>query len=101
MYFNFLDKSLILWKLTREENNYGVPQKRLHGHSHFITDVVSVSHLYYMVQGGDMKLKARNRIHKYLLFTGSFSGWSLRSLWIMGQDPSSVGSCSWQDHPSL
>merc|ERR1712142_42085 len=34
------DKSLILWKLTREENNYGIPQKRLRGHSHFISDVV-------------------------------------------------------------
>jgi len=34
------DKSLILWKLTRDDNNYGIPQKRLHGHSHFISDVV-------------------------------------------------------------
>jgi len=34
------DKSLILWKLTREDTNYGIPQKRLHGHSHFISDVV-------------------------------------------------------------
>merc|ERR1712115_725892 len=34
------DKSLILWKLTREETNYGIPQKRLKGHSHFISDVV-------------------------------------------------------------
>jgi len=34
------DKSLIMWKLTRDENNYGVPQKRLYGHNHFISDVV-------------------------------------------------------------
>merc|ERR1712033_46903 len=27
-------------KLTRDENNYGVPQKRLYGHNHFISDVV-------------------------------------------------------------
>merc|ERR1712071_447659 len=26
------DKTLIVWKLTREENNFGVPQKRLYGH---------------------------------------------------------------------
>ena len=27
------DKSLIVWKLNRDEaGNYGVPQKRLHGH---------------------------------------------------------------------
>merc|ERR1711881_194074 len=29
------DKTLIVWKLTRDEQNYGVPQKRLHGHGHF------------------------------------------------------------------
>merc|ERR1711970_686532 len=34
------DKSLIMWKLTRDENNYGIPQKRLYGHNHFISDVV-------------------------------------------------------------
>ena len=34
------DKSLIVWKLTREDGQYGVPQKRLHGHSHFVSDVV-------------------------------------------------------------
>lgn len=34
------DKTLIVWKLLREESNYGVPQKRLRGHGHFITDVV-------------------------------------------------------------
>jgi len=34
------DKSIIIWKLTRDENNYGVPQKRLYGHNNFISDVV-------------------------------------------------------------
>merc|ERR1711971_26956 len=35
------DKSLIVWKLTRDDvGNYGIPQKRLHGHGHFISDVV-------------------------------------------------------------
>merc|ERR1712243_228185 len=29
------DKSLIVWKLTKEENQYGYPQKRLTGHGHF------------------------------------------------------------------
>jgi len=34
------DKSLIVWKLVREEgDNYGKPQKRLTGHSHFVQDV--------------------------------------------------------------
>merc|ERR1711976_425066 len=40
------DKSLIVWKLTRDAmdsgsgGSYGVPQKRLHGHGHFVSDVV-------------------------------------------------------------
>merc|ERR1712107_873246 len=35
------DKSLIVWNLTRDDvGNYGIPQKRLHGHGHFISDVV-------------------------------------------------------------
>jgi len=37
------DKSMIMWKLTRDETNYGLPQKRLHGHNHFLTDVVMSS----------------------------------------------------------
>lgn len=34
------DKTLILWKLTRDDVNYGIPRKRLKGHGHFVTDVV-------------------------------------------------------------
>ncbi|XP_075547306.1 small ribosomal subunit protein RACK1-like isoform X2 [Dermacentor variabilis] len=34
------DKTLILWKLTRDDINYGIPRKRLKGHGHFVTDVV-------------------------------------------------------------
>jgi len=33
------DKSIIVWNLTREEEKYGVPQKRLTGHSHYVQDV--------------------------------------------------------------
>lgn len=34
------DKSLIVWNLTRDEKEYGVPKKSLHGHNHFVQDVV-------------------------------------------------------------
>ena len=34
------DKTVILWNLTREEENYGYPRRSLHGHSHFVQDVV-------------------------------------------------------------
>jgi guanine nucleotide-binding protein subunit beta-2-like 1 protein len=33
------DKSLIVWHLTRSEDNYGVPKRSLHGHNHFVQDV--------------------------------------------------------------
>ncbi|XP_074027490.1 small ribosomal subunit protein RACK1 isoform X2 [Leptinotarsa decemlineata] len=45
------DKTLIVWKLTREETQYGVPQKRLYGHSHFISDVVLSSDGNYALSG--------------------------------------------------
>jgi guanine nucleotide-binding protein subunit beta-2-like 1 protein len=33
------DKSIIVWNLTREDEKYGVPHKRLTGHSHYVQDV--------------------------------------------------------------
>merc|ERR1711893_371971 len=45
------DKSLIVWKLTREDGQYGIPQKRLHGHSHFISDVVLSSDGHFALSG--------------------------------------------------
>uniref|UniRef100_A0A2K5II79 Small ribosomal subunit protein RACK1 n=2 Tax=Colobus angolensis palliatus TaxID=336983 RepID=A0A2K5II79_COLAP len=32
------DKTIIMWKLTRDETNYGIPQRALRGHSHFVSD---------------------------------------------------------------
>ena len=34
------DKSLIIWNLTRDESQYGYPKRRLHGHSHIVSDCV-------------------------------------------------------------
>jgi len=34
------DKTLIVWNLTRDETNFGVPKKSLQGHNHFVEDVV-------------------------------------------------------------
>jgi len=34
------DKSLIVWNITRDHDKYGEPKKSLHGHSHFVQDVV-------------------------------------------------------------
>lgn len=35
------DKSLIIWNLTRDDQNYGYPKRSLHGHSHIVSDCVS------------------------------------------------------------
>merc|ERR1712226_205582 len=45
------DKSLIVWKLTRDDQHYGVPQKRLHGHGHFVSDVVLSSDGHFALSG--------------------------------------------------
>ncbi|ORY05977.1 guanine nucleotide-binding protein subunit beta-2-like 1 [Basidiobolus meristosporus CBS 931.73] len=33
------DKSLLIWHLTRDETQYGVPRKSLRGHNHFVSDI--------------------------------------------------------------
>lgn len=45
------DKTLIVWELTRDETNFGIPKKRLHGHSHFVSDVVLSSDGNYALSG--------------------------------------------------
>ena len=47
----FPDKTLIMWKLTRDETNYGVPQKALRGHGHFVSDVVMSSDGQFALSG--------------------------------------------------
>lgn len=34
------DRTVIVWDLVKNENNFGVPRKSLHGHNHFVQDVV-------------------------------------------------------------
>jgi guanine nucleotide-binding protein subunit beta-2-like 1 protein len=34
------DKSLIVWELTRDEQNFGFAKRALKGHNHFVSDVV-------------------------------------------------------------
>jgi len=53
------DKSIIQWRLTREENRYGVALKRLTGHSHFVQDVAISSDGQFALSGswdGDLRL---------------------------------------------
>lgn len=37
------DKTLIIWDLTRDDQNYGTPKRSLHGHSHIVSDCVGRS----------------------------------------------------------
>lgn len=50
-YLIFLDRTLIVWKLTRNEANFGMPVKRLYGHSHFVSDVVLSSDGNFALSG--------------------------------------------------
>ena len=45
------DKKLIVWKLTRDETNYGLPLKSLTGHNHFVSDVVMSSDGQFALSG--------------------------------------------------
>ena len=35
-----VDKTIIVWQLTRDEDTFGYPKRILHGHNHFVSDVV-------------------------------------------------------------
>jgi len=45
------DKTTIVWNLTRDETNYGVPKRALRGHSHFVSDVVISSDGQFALTG--------------------------------------------------
>lgn len=35
-----VDKTIIVWQLTRDDSQYGYPKRILHGHNHFVSDIV-------------------------------------------------------------
>jgi len=45
------DNTLLVWHLTREEGNFGVPRRSLKGHSHFVSDVVISSDGQFALSG--------------------------------------------------
>ncbi|XP_058742280.1 small ribosomal subunit protein RACK1-like [Vicia villosa] len=53
------DKSIILWDLTKDDKTYGVPCRRLTGHSDFVQDVVLSSDGEFALSGssdGELRL---------------------------------------------
>lgn len=51
LFYLSVDKTIIMWKLTRDETNYGIPQRALRGHSHFVSDVVISSDGQFALSG--------------------------------------------------
>lgn len=45
------DKNLIVWELTKEQNNYGYAKRSLSGHAHFVSDVVISSDGQFAISG--------------------------------------------------
>jgi guanine nucleotide-binding protein subunit beta-2-like 1 protein len=45
------DKSLIVWNLEKDGDNYGLPRRRLRGHNHFVEDVVISSDGQFALSG--------------------------------------------------
>jgi len=45
------DKKLIVWTITREDQNYGIPRRSLGGHAHFIQDIVISSDGQFALSG--------------------------------------------------
>ena len=50
-FFNFKDKTLIVWKLNKDESSCGTPYKSLKGHSHFVSDAVISSDGQFCLSG--------------------------------------------------
>ncbi len=48
---SFRDKTVLLWRLTREDTQYGYPKRSLKGHSHFVQDVVTSSDGQFALTG--------------------------------------------------
>ena len=66
-----VDKSLIVWRLTRDESSYGVPQKSLHGHGHFVSDVILSSDGQFALSGSwdhTLRLWDLSRLYCFAFF---------------------------------
>ncbi|KAI3886765.1 hypothetical protein MKX03_027221 [Papaver bracteatum] len=67
------DKSILVWTLSKQEGNCGVPKRRLTGHGHFVQDVVLSSDAQFALSGswdGELRLWDLNTGVTTSRFTG-------------------------------
>ena len=46
-----VDKTIIVWSLTREDTSYGIAKRALRGHNHFVSDIVVSSDGQFALSG--------------------------------------------------
>merc|ERR1712115_426333 len=95
------DKSLIVWKLTRDDQQYGVPQKRLHGHGHFVSDVVLSSDGHFAVSGSrDKTIKLWNTLAqcKYTIQEEGHTEWVSCVRFSPNNQNPIIVSCGWDKY---
>lgn len=67
------DKSIMVWDLSKSDDNYGSPIKSLKGHSHFVSDVVMSTDGMFALSGswdGSLRLWDLNLATTRCRFTG-------------------------------
>uniref|UniRef100_A0A8D2ZQJ5 Small ribosomal subunit protein RACK1 n=1 Tax=Scophthalmus maximus TaxID=52904 RepID=A0A8D2ZQJ5_SCOMX len=91
------DKTIIMWKLTRDETNYGIPQRCLKGHSHFVSDVVISSDGQFALSGAwDGTLVTKNLpLYLLLLQEEGHSEWVSCVRFSPNSSNPIIVSCSW------
>lgn len=67
IFYVIADKTLTLWKLTRDELSYGIAEKSLTGHGHFVSDVTLSTDGQFALSGSWDKTLRLWDLHTYVL----------------------------------
>ena len=94
------DKTLIIWTLTRDDQQYGYPKRSLHGHSHIVSDCVRAPLFYNpapAIHISPLTCQVLSTDPK----PGHLLRWRLCPLRFLGQDPPSLGIGHRRHNPSF